>query len=241
MGVPSSTDVSGVGAATPFPNASKFPNRQRGIQGPNQPHHFTTGSLPTAILPSEALPTPVKAKILAAYLAGYNENSRKHLLSGFSHGFRLHFQGPLEGSYSNNLFSASEHSNIVDLKLAKEIQAGRIMGPFATPPLHNLKISPLGVIPKKVPGEFRMIHHLSFSFGASVNDFIPPEFCSVHYVTVDDAIRIIKRLGAGCTLAKTDVRSAFRIIPVHPLDYQLLGMQWKGRYYVDRCLPAGLC
>lgn len=239
MGVPSSTDVSGVGAATPFPNASKLPNRQRGIQGPNQPHHFTTGSLPTAILPSEALPTPVKAKILAAYLAGYNENSRKHLLSGFSHGFRLHFQGPLEGSYSNNLFSASEHSNIVDLKLAKEIQAGRIMGPFATPPLHNLKISPLGVIPKKVPGEFRMIHHLSFPFGASVNDFIPPEFCSVHYATVDDAIRIIKRLGAGCTLAKTDVRSAFRIIPVHPLDYQLLGMQWKGRYYVDRCLPAG--
>ncbi|KAL9987025.1 hypothetical protein ACROYT_G001259 [Oculina patagonica] len=84
-----------------------------------------------------------------------------------------------------------------------------------------------------------MIHNLSFPFGASVNDFIPPEFCSVHYATVNDAIRIIKRLGAGCTLAKTDVRSAFRIIPVNPLDYQLLPMQWKGRYYVDGCLPMG--
>lgn len=135
MGVPLSTDVSGVGAATPFPNASKLPNRPLGIQEPNQPL-FTTGSLLTAILPSEALPTPVKA----AYLAGYNENSRKHLLSDCSHGFHLHFQGPLEGSYSNNLVSASEHSNIVDLKLAKEIQAGRMMGPFETPPLHNLKI-----------------------------------------------------------------------------------------------------
>lgn len=195
--------------------------------------------LPTAVLPPEALPTPVKAKSLGMYLTGYQEASRKHLLTGFLHGFRLHFQGPQEGSCSNNLVSASEHSDIVDQKLAKEIQAGRIIGPFEKPPFHNLKVSPLGVIPKKVQGEYRMIHHLSFPFGGSVNDFIPPEFCSVQYATVDDAIQIIKRLGLGCALAKTDVRSAFRIIPVHPNDYQLLGMQWRGQYYVDRCLPMG--
>ena len=128
---------------------------------------------------------------------------------------------------------------MVDQKLAKEIQEGRIMGLFAEPPLPNLKISPLGVIPNKVQGEFRMIHHLSFPFGDSVNDFIPPEFCSVQYARVDDAVRIIKLLGRGCTVAKTDVRNAFCIIPIHPLDYQLLGMQWKGKYYVDRCLPVG--
>ena len=86
-----------------------------------------------------------------------------------------------------------------------------------------------------------MIHHLSFPYGGSVNDPIPPEFCSVQYATVDDAVQIIKRLGRGCALAKTDVRSAFRIIPVHPFDYQLLGMQWGGggEYYVDRCLSMG--
>ena len=97
----------------------------------------------------------------------------------------------------------------------------------------------MGVIPKKVQGEFRMIHLFSFPFGASVNDFIPTEFCSVQYASVDDAIRINKHLGRSCTLAKTDVLSAFRIIPIHPVDYQLLGMQWQGNYYVDRCLPMG--
>ena len=122
----------------------------------------------------------------------------------------------LESSFSNNLVSASEHPVRVDQKLTQEIQEGRIVGPFLEPPLPNLRISPLGVIPKKAQGEFRMIHHLSFPSGASVNDFIPPEFCSVHYAKVDDAIRFIKRLGRGCTLAKTDVRSAFRIIPIHP-------------------------
>ena len=69
--------------------------------------------------------------------------------------------------------SASEHPDRVDQKLTKEIEEGRIVGPFAEPPLPNLRISPLGVIPKKVQGEFRMIHHLSFPFGASVNDFMP--------------------------------------------------------------------
>ena len=73
------------------------------------------------------------------YLTGYQEASRKHLLAGFLHGFRLHFQGPSEGSSSNNLVSASEHANIVDQKLAKEIQAGRIIGPFDKPPLHISK------------------------------------------------------------------------------------------------------
>ena len=84
-----------------------------------------------------------------------------------------------------------------------------------------------------------MIHHLSFPYGGSVNDFIPSEFCSVHYASVDDAVRIIK-LGTGCTLAKTDVRSAFRIIPVHPDDYHLLGMKCRDKYYVDRSLPMRL-
>ena len=43
--------------------------------------------------------------------------------------------------------------------------------------------------------------------------------------------------GMGCFLAKTDIESAFRIIPIHPGDYCLLGMCWEGQYYYDRCMP----
>jgi len=62
----------------------------------------------------------------------------------------------------------------------------------------------------------------------------------VHYASVDDAVTMIKKIGPNCHLAKTDVRSAFRIIPVNPADYYLLGMHWKGNYYADCCLPMGL-
>ena len=51
---------------------------------------------------------------------------------------------------------------------------------------------------------------------------------------------MIKKIGPNCYLAKTDVRSAFRIITVNPADYYLLDMHWKGNYYVDCCLPMGL-
>ena len=75
--------------------------------------------------------------------------------------------------------------------------------------------------------------------GSSVNDFIPEECSSVHYASIIDAISVIKRKGAGCFMAKTDVKSAFRIIPIHPNDFALLGMKWQNKYYFDRCLPMG--
>ena len=47
-------------------------------------------------------------------------------------------------------------------------------------------------------------------------------------------------LGRGTLLAKFDVESAYRIIPVHPNDLYLLGMQWQGNYFVYITLPFGL-
>ena len=41
-------------------------------------------------------------------------------------------------------------------------------------------------------------------------------------------------------LAKIDVASAYRIVPVHPTDRFLLGMSWKGKVYVGRQLPFRL-
>ena len=49
----------------------------------------------------------------------------------------------------------------------------------------------------------------------------------------------IKQTGKGSFLAKTDIASAFRIIPIRPQDYELLGMFWKGQYYYDKCMPMG--
>ena len=41
-------------------------------------------------------------------------------------------------------------------------------------------------------------------------------------------------------MAKTDVKSAFRVISIHPSDYPLLGIRWNNMYYFDRALALGL-
>ncbi|MEW8091241.1 MAG: hypothetical protein AB2784_16615, partial [Candidatus Thiodiazotropha endolucinida] len=43
----------------------------------------------------------------------------------------------------------------------------------------------------------------------------------------------------SCFLAKTDIQSAFRIVPVHPDAYELLCFSWEGKFYYDRCLAFG--
>ena len=85
-----------------------------------------------------------------------------------------------------------------------------------------------------------MITHLSAPAGQSVNDFISRDSYSLRYATVDNAIAMIQRHGRGALMAKTDVKHAFRLIPVHPLDWPLLGIKWENQYYVDKCLPFGL-
>ena len=67
--------------------------------------------------------------------------------------------------------------------------------PLIPPRLKISVLPPLGVIPEKTPGKFRMIHHLSYAKGPSINDSIPPEFSTVKYASVDDAISIIQRQG----------------------------------------------
>ena len=183
--------------------------------------------------------TPVKVNRLTHYLSGYPYAKRQYLLNGFTNGFSI--QCLLSPSHleSPNLKSAVDNPSAVNAKLTKEIDAGRIAGPFEFPPFPQFIISPLGLVPKKTPSEFRLIHHLSFPRGSSVNDGIPRDFSSVHYASTDDAISLIKQLGSGCFMAKTDIASAFRIIPIHPHDFRLLGMKWQGNYYFDRCLQMG--
>ena len=149
------------------------------------------------------------------------------LLCGFSFGFH----GAEQSFEARNLRSALQNPAAVDAKLQKELGAGRLAGPFISPPFKNFRFSPLGLVPKKQPGKFHMIHHLSFPKGStSVNDGIPDIETSVRYATVDDAIQLIKQAVPGCFLAKTDIKNAFRIILINLVDYHPLGIKWRKLY-----------
>lgn len=179
----------------------------------------------------------MKLGSLKAWLQGYQ--NKDYLLDGFTRGFRLEYNGPRSAMTSKNLKSCEDSPEIVFKKISTEVKAGRVKGPFSYPPFHNLKVSPIGIVPKKTPGQFRLIHHLSYPKNHSVNFFIDPDFASVQYTSFDDAVKNLVSLGKNTNMAKTDVDSAFRLIPVNPKDHPLLGFKFQGKYYYDSCLPFG--
>ncbi|XP_062585901.1 uncharacterized protein LOC134247580 [Saccostrea cucullata] len=50
---------------------------------------------------------------------------------------------------------------------------------------------------------------------------------------------MVGSLGKGAYLGEMDVKLAFRLLPVHPSDHQLLGFKFNDQYYYDMCLPMG--
>ena len=93
---------------------------------------------------------------------------------------------------------------------------------YRPPPMPTFRVSPIFLVRKR-NGDFRLIHNLSYPTQNSVNEFIDPEFCTVRYSSIDDAIDMINRIGKGGKLAKTDIKSAFRLLRVSPSDFDQLG------------------
>ena len=61
----------------------------------------------------------------------------------------------------------------------------------------------------------------------------------MRYTSFDQAVGMVMEAGHGAWMAKSDIKSAFRLLPVSPTDYELLGFWFNGEYYYDKCLPMG--
>ena len=100
----------------------------------------------------------MKADRFEYLLTGYNPVLQNFLLDGFRHGFRISFIGDLTPFEPPNLQSALQSPEVVSTKLMKEIDAGRVVGPFSATPFPVFRTSPIGLVPKKSPNDFRLIH-----------------------------------------------------------------------------------
>ena len=188
--------------------------------------------------------SPINVGTLELQLLAHPDRSTvDYVLSGFREGFRIGFHPNCVKlkSASSNCPSSRDHVGVIDEYLTTEIHAGRVVVPLKTPPFPYLQISRFGVIPKKNKvNAWRLILDLSFPLEHSVNDGIDKSEFPVGYAKVDDAIRLIVKLGKGALMAKVDIKNAYRIVPIHPDDYYLLGMTWRQHYFVDLALPFGL-
>ena len=113
-----------------------------------------------------------------------------------------------------------------------------MLGPFNHKPISTLRISPIGLV-EKSDHSWRLITHLSYPKDNSVNDFIDEQLCTIKYASFDKVLDMLSSLGRSTQLAKIDIRQAFRLLIVNPADFDLLGIKFDGKYYIEKCLPMG--
>lgn len=113
---------------------------------------ITKNQLPLHTKSKYTIVSPIDANQLSAYLQGYDPTLSKFLVEGSKFGFKIPFQGTRQFRFSENLSSLKGNEFVLWQTINKELELGRVAGPFASIPFPNLQVSPLGLVPKHNPG-----------------------------------------------------------------------------------------
>ena len=168
-----------------------------------------------------------------------DEADSEFLLAGIVHGFRITTAGAEFVSVDCKNYSSatcSENYDKVEAQIHMEIDSGRYIEVKDKPTI----ISSMGAVPKSDPAKIRLIHDCSRPLGRNLNSYATVD--AVTYDTVDEATRL---LPPGGFMAKVDLRSAYRSVPIHKDCYEATGLRWtftgqdEPTYLIDTRLPFG--
>ena len=179
----------------------------------------------------ENIRTPIDVSRLIKLLeqANYKPDAElRFLKEGFTEGFSIGYEGPTKrrDTAKNIPFTVGSKYDMWE-KIMKELKEGRLAGPYTRIPFDNFIQSPIGLVPKS-GGKTRLIFHLFYDFSdkeqdGSLNKFTPNQLCTVKYNDLDHAVRLclkVSKVGEAATgtpsvfLSKSDLMSAFRMIPI---------------------------
>ena len=167
-----------------------------------------------------------------------------YLISGVEQGFHNGMSVLPENSYvcKNNLSARRDPEKTKEL-LGKEIEKGYAIGPFSEPPFNIYRINPISLAQKKYSLKKRLVVDMSAPHNdpeiPSINSLISKDDFRLSYVRIDDAIRIIQKLGRGTYLCKTDLVDAFKNLPVREDIIPYQGIAWDNKYYFFTRLVFG--
>ena len=166
------------------------------------------------------------------------------LITGCSSGFFPGINNPPSETFEcRNLLSARKDPETTSQLLQSELNKGFLIGPFNHPPFPKFRVNPIGLAERKFSHKKRLIVDMSAPHDnadtPSLNSLINKEEFSLSYVKIDDAIAIIKQLGANSWLCKTDMTDAFKQLPLHPSVWHLHGIKWQEKYYFYTRLVFG--
>ena len=152
----------------------------------------------------------------------HSDSDREYLLEGIQHGFQI-----VDSSQISSCIPATtanyvpgKHSAAVESAILQEIQHGhyqRVVSPQHPPTLINA----IGCVPKS-DGSVRLIHDLSRPHEHSANDLAPDMACKL-----DSLENVCNFIQPGDFMCKLDLRSAYRVVNLHPSNHAITGLKWR--------------
>ncbi len=178
------------------------------------------------------------------------------------HGFSLNCDENLLPVKFNNQQSILAMPSIAWEHISKELQAGRFAGPYTeSEKIPHTRIHPIGLKPKnseqkyillkyleskdpykvKPQIKYRLIYDLSRidHEGKSVNNTTLDCYRKVKYTLFPDIIDRLSACGLGSTMGRTDIQSAYRLLPISPKFFRVTGIELSGFIFYEKSLPFG--
>ena len=184
-------------------------------------------------------PNPGLAQCYAAWdeeLEG--DIDREFILNGIRHGFDIVDPGatptPVETDNNRSARPGAPLYEQATQQILSEIEQGNYIVCTDKPSI----VSPFSALPKP-DGGVRLIHDGSQPAGASMNDYATLED-HYRFQTIDDAAQL---MAPGWYMAKVDLKSAYRSVPISPHSQEFTGLKWEFSdrtvYFKDCKLPFG--
>lgn len=195
--------------------------------------------------------TPIKVDVFKKYLRDHpNQPFVKSEVRALKNGFwpradtsNPRFPTTYDGSGQRSRITSKDKAKFIKQESQEEMNLGRFSKPFGKKLKPGMHSYPVRVVPKSTPGKFRLIGDQS-SGPHSLNSTIARSQVKVKLDSIHDlgnkllAVRK-KYPKRKLLLWKSDVKSAYRQLPMHPLWQIKQAVLVDGKYHIDRCNTFG--
>jgi hypothetical protein len=195
--------------------------------------------------------SPIKVDAFQKYLKDHpNQRFVKSMVDALKNGFwpwadtkNPTLPTTYDGSQLHRPITNKNKANFIRQQRDEEKELKRWSKPFGNKLLPGMHSSPIGAIPKKNPGEYRLINDQSCG-PHSLNSTIRKSQVKVKLDNMHDLGNVLlavrkKHPKQKLCLFKSDVRSAYRQLPMHPLWQIKQVVSIDGQRHVDRCNTFG--
>ncbi|CAA7261974.1 unnamed protein product [Cyclocybe aegerita] len=153
------------------------------------------------------------------------------------------FPTTYDGSRQGSRITSEDKAKFIRQQCEDEMELERWSKPFGSKLMPGMHSAPINAVPKSTPGKFRLIVDQSRGPHA-LNSTIPKSQVKVQLDNIHDLGNELlaarkKYPNRKLCLFKSDVKSAYRQLPMHPLWQIKQAILIDGQYHIDRCNTFG--